>query len=92
MPKNKRFDGALKDPVDLRDYRAELLGAVMTVDWSQEYRLADPPINDQDGSLSCVAQAWSYYHWQLKERTIPGETFTPLFTKPEAEPISETEA
>jgi hypothetical protein len=56
--------GALPDTPDSRDFEAPL-GAVQ-VDWTQEFRLPEPPDEDQDSSDCCVAEAWSYYHWQLK--------------------------
>jgi hypothetical protein len=61
--------GALPDPIDERDYKVteEMLGAV-NVDWSREFRLPEPPNEDQDSSDDCVAEAWSYYHWQLKRK------------------------
>lgn len=61
--------GAIPEPVDERDYKvsSELLAAV-NVDWSKEYRVPEPPGEDQDSSDDCVAEAWSYYHWQLKGR------------------------
>lgn len=61
--------GALPDPKDDRDYEAPLGGGV-TVDWSKEFRLPEPPPFDQKSSDSCVACAWSYYHWQLKSKTF----------------------
>ncbi|MGI8470303.1 MAG: hypothetical protein ACR2N3_17830 [Pyrinomonadaceae bacterium] len=58
--------GALPDLPDDRDYMVDkdILGAA-TVDWSKEFRLPEPPPEDQGSSDSCVAQSWSYYHWQL---------------------------
>src|SRR5436853_2974560 len=59
--------GALPDPVDERDFKIEALG-VAQIDFSQEYRLPDPGNEDQGLGDSCVAQAWSYYHRQLKNK------------------------
>lgn len=55
--------GALPDPKDERDYEAPM-GAV-SVDWTKEFRLPEPPTFDQKSSDCCVSCAWSYYHWQL---------------------------
>lgn len=59
--------GAIPDPLDKRDYKydPEVMGAA-SVEWSKEFRLPVPPGEDQDTSDDCVAEAWSYYHWQLK--------------------------
>jgi len=60
--------GALPDPPDERDFKAaEIMGAV-NVDWSKEFRVPEPPNQDQDSSDSCVAHAWSYYKWQLHRK------------------------
>ena len=40
-----------------------MLGAP-AIDWSKEFRLPEPPDEDQGSGLSCVAHAWSYMHWQ----------------------------
>lgn len=55
--------GALPDPIDIRDYEAPL-GAV-SVDFSQEFRLPEPPSFNQRSSDCCVACAWSYFMWQI---------------------------
>lgn len=57
--------GAIPDPVDERDFKAEPFMGAVNVDWNKEYRLPEPPGRDQGSSDSCVAHAWSYYHWQL---------------------------
>jgi len=57
--------GSVKQPKDIRDFRAEPVFGVVVIDWSKEFRLSEPPNENQDGSNSCVSQAWSYYHWQL---------------------------
>jgi hypothetical protein len=58
--------GAVPQPHDARDLQASFVVGAPVVDWSHEFRLPEPPDNDQGSSLSCVAQAWSYYHWQLR--------------------------
>lgn len=60
--------GAAPDPLDYRDYRAENVMGAPDVDWSEPFLLPAPPQQDQANSLSCVAHAWSYYHWQLTGR------------------------
>lgn len=60
--------GAVKDQSDSRDYVAEAVMGVPILDFSQEFRLPPPPNEDQGRSLSCVSQAWSYYHWQLNRK------------------------
>ena len=58
--------GALKDKEDLRDFKAEpILAAAAPVDWDYGAGLIEPFDENQDGSSSCTAQAWSYYFWQL---------------------------
>src|SRR5581483_5653873 len=57
--------GALPDKEDLRDFQAEPVMGAAQVDWTKEFRLPEPPDEDQGQSLSCVSQSWSYYHWQL---------------------------
>ncbi len=57
--------GALKDKPDERDFAVSFAGSV-NIDWSKEFRLPDVGDADQGASDSCVAQAWSYYHRQLK--------------------------
>lgn len=58
--------GALKDNPSAKDYKLDLMGAALSVDWSKEFRLPDPGDADQGSSDSCVAHAWSYYHKQLE--------------------------
>lgn len=57
--------GCIPDPVDERDYKAEPIMGAVHIDFSQEFRLPNPGDEDQGSSLSCVAQAWSYYHNQI---------------------------
>lgn len=66
MPIENLPKGALPDPEDKRDFLTtdQMMGAV-NVDWSKEFRLPEPPQEDQGSSDSCVAQSASYYHWQL---------------------------
>src|SRR4051812_41908978 len=64
--------GALPDPIDARDFKAAahptFAAAFAAVNWNQPLPLPEPPNEDQNGSSSCVAQAWSYYQWQLRRR------------------------
>ena len=58
--------GALIDRPDARDFSAApILSALPPLDWNAPFSLPEPPDEDQGQSLSCVAQASSYYHWQL---------------------------
>jgi len=60
--------GCLPDPSDERDYRIDLMG-IAQVDWT-DFRLPTPPDSDQAQADCCVGEAWSYYHWQLKNETF----------------------
>ena len=61
--------GAIPDPIDERDFKAELvMGLPPEIDWDKGFRLPEPPQSDQAKSDCCVGEAWSYYHWQLKNR------------------------
>lgn len=60
--------GALPDPIDERDYQFEAVMGAAPIDWSNEFRLPEPPNENQGSSLSCVAQATSYLHWQLRRK------------------------
>jgi hypothetical protein len=60
---SKLGKGAIPDIPDDRDF---VIGANPPVDWTTPFILSEPPNEDQNGSSSCVAQGWSYYHWQLK--------------------------
>lgn len=60
--------GAIRDSVDKRDFQAAAVMGAPIVDWSKGSGLLEPPDEDQNGSSSCVAQAWSYYHWQLRKK------------------------
>lgn len=70
MFKNKKIKfgtGALQDPTDYRDrlYDGIAFGAA-PFDWNQGYDIEKKintviPFKNQDGSSSCVGQAWSYY-------------------------------
>ncbi len=57
--------GAIKDSEDKRDF---VFKAVTPVDWNIPFILPEPPNEDQNGSSSCVGQAWSYYHWQIRPK------------------------
>ncbi len=58
--------GAMVDSPDVRDFQVtpEMMAAV-NIDWTTEFRLPRPPNEDQGIGDTCVAQACSYYHWQL---------------------------
>lgn len=59
--------GVLPDVPDPRDFRAEaVLGASPPAVFDVEFRLPEPPDENQNSSDSCVSQGTSYYHWQLK--------------------------
>ena len=59
--------GALRDPLDARDFRYEGIAAAgEPVDWNKGFDIEKEldiviPFKDQDGSGSCVGQAWAYY-------------------------------
>jgi hypothetical protein len=61
--------GALPDEQDPRDFKLETMGAIPPIDFSQEFRLPEPPDSDQAQADCCVGEAWSYYHWQLTGKT-----------------------
>ena len=80
--------GAVKSPVDIRDYRFEV--AVGAISLPTEFSLRDKigVIKNQDGSLSCVGQAFAYYaevldymetgeKEQLSARDIYSKVFLP---------------
>jgi hypothetical protein len=59
--------GAIQDPIDLRDriYDGIAFGAA-PFDWEKGYDIEKVintkiPIKNQDGSLSCTGQSWSYF-------------------------------
>jgi len=60
--------GAVKDSADTRDFKAESILSAIIVDWNKGFLLPDPGNEDQGTSDSCVSQAWSYYHHQLKPK------------------------
>jgi len=59
--------GALRDPIDPRDFRYEEVAAAgEPVDWEKGFDVEKElqfklPIKNQDGSGSCTGQGWSYY-------------------------------
>jgi len=69
MPnKDQKFGkGAIKDPLDVRDRVYDGIAfSVAPFDWNVGWDIEKIinykiPIKDQDGSSSCVGQAWSYY-------------------------------
>src|SRR6185369_5930810 len=61
--------GAVPQPQDPRDFQFGFIAAAAApLDWTQEFRLPEPPNENQNGSSSCTAQATSYLHWQLHHR------------------------
>lgn len=67
---DKLGKGAIIDPPDPRDFQAmghPTFGTIV-VDWNKGFMNPEPPNENQNGSSSCVAQACSYYHWQLKKK------------------------
>jgi hypothetical protein len=70
MPIDNLPKGAVQDIPDARDFSASpILSALPPIDWNTQFSLTSPPNEDQGQSLSCVAQAWSYYHWQLDPKS-----------------------
>ncbi len=65
--KNVFGTGALRDPLDTRDHRYEGIPAAgEPVDWDKGFDVEKTlnitiPFKNQDGSGSCVGQAWAYY-------------------------------
>ena len=65
--KNVYGTGALRDPLDLRDFRYEGIAAAgEPVDWGKGFDVEKDinitiPFKNQDGSGSCVGQGWAYY-------------------------------
>jgi len=58
--------GAIPDSPDTRDFKAtEVFGVPSPVDWNNPVTWPEPANHNQNGSSSCVAQGWSYYHWQI---------------------------
>jgi len=61
------FTGALPDPQDNRDYKYDSIACgAAQFDWDKGYDIEKEleitiPFKDQDGSSSCVGQAWAYY-------------------------------
>lgn len=60
--------GAFPDLTDDRDLLASFVLGAISVDWQRGFQLPEPPNEDQGGSSSCVAQAYSYYQWQLNRK------------------------
>jgi len=59
--------GALRDPLDIRDYRYEEVAAASApVDWEKGFDIEKQlsikiPFKNQNASSSCVGQGWAYY-------------------------------
>jgi hypothetical protein len=66
--------GAIRAPKDSvsSKFRNHPIFGTTVVDWNVPFFNPEPISNDQNGSGSCVGQAWSYYHEQLK----PGKRFS----------------
>lgn len=66
--------GAIRAPKDSASpkFRDHPIFAAAVIDWNVAFYNSEPVSNDQNGSLSCVGQGWSYYHEQLK----PGKHFS----------------
>lgn len=64
--------GAVLQPEDERDYKAELrpdfIAGAPLIDWEKGFYLEEPPDENQGSSSSCVAQGWSYYHWLINRK------------------------
>jgi hypothetical protein len=59
--------GAKRAPADQATPKfRHAFAALPPVDWTVPFSCPEPISNDQNGSSSCVAQAWSYYHEQLR--------------------------
>ena len=59
MSKKINYNGAINDPIDERDYQSKEVGFYAPVEWVEKKEFRQFPNKDQDGSLSCVAQAVS---------------------------------
>lgn len=65
--------GCVPDLPDDRDYKAEQVMGAITIskdEWDKGFMLPVPPDSDQWQSDCCVGEAWSYYHWQLKNKVF----------------------
>jgi len=74
--------GARPDPIDNRDYNYNKLQKVLgkpTIDWDKGFDIAALKVEDQDGSSSCVGQAWSKYAEALN--IVEENKFTDLSAK-----------
>lgn len=60
--------GCVPQPLDERDFHAGFVLGAPNINWQKGFRLSEPPDEDQGSSLSCVSQAWSYYHWQINRK------------------------
>lgn len=64
--------GAIESPPDPRDYKLSFIAAaVPPIDWSRPFSLPEPPDSNQRSSDCCVAEATSYFNWQLRGRGSP---------------------
>lgn len=65
--------GAKRRPADQATLKfRHAFAALPPIDWNTPFSNPEPISNDQNGSSSCVAQAWSYYHEQIR----PGKRFS----------------
>jgi len=74
--------GAVPDPIDSRDYNYNKLQRVLgkpTVNWDKGFEIDALKVEDQNGSSSCVGQAWSKYAEALN--IVEESGFTDLSAK-----------
>lgn len=71
MIKEKLGKGALPDLEDKRDFSFAFVAAGSApVDWNKEYRVDNPPNENQGSSDACVAYASSYFNWQFRRKNF----------------------
>jgi hypothetical protein len=77
---SKLGKGLKRQPLDNRDYKYSRIMSAVPVDWSVEFRNAEPPDSDQGTAGRCVAEAASYFHWELKgERFSPRDIYSQVY-------------
>ncbi|MCL5436069.1 MAG: hypothetical protein M1275_03230 [Patescibacteria group bacterium] len=76
--------GARPDPEDPRDFQAAPYRAMAApVDWSKGSGIPRPSAEDQNGSSSCVAQAWCYlFDWLRKINSTRRDLYARIFIPP----------
>lgn len=60
--------GALPDPVDERDFKIEVVGALPPIDWNKSSNIPHPRHTDQGSSDACGPHATTKYHEQLTKK------------------------